>query len=107
VKLSDLSQPLVRAAIEAANTRDQQAWYALFAEDATLTDDGSPEDFRQWSENELFGPSQTRITAIHSEKQDGTVVHADLRSDRWGDFQTFWKFTLANGKITRLEVGQE
>ena len=107
MKLSDLSQPLVHAAIEATNARDPQAWYALFADGATLSDDGTPEDFRQWSENELFGPSQTRITAIHSEEQNGTVIHADLHSDHWGDFQTFWKFTLANGRITRLEVGQE
>jgi hypothetical protein len=107
MKLSDLSQPLVRAAIEAANARDSQAWYVLFADGATLSDDGQPEDFRQWSESELFGQSQTRVTAIHSEEENGTLVHADLHSDRWGDFQTFWKFTLENGKITRLEVGQE
>lgn len=107
MNVSDLSQPLVRAAIEAANARDRQAWLALFADGAVLTDDGSPHALREWSDGELFGESHTRITAIHGEEQHGTLVHADLHSDRWGDFQTFWKFTLANGKITRLDVGQE
>jgi ketosteroid isomerase-like protein len=37
-----LKNPTVRAAIEALQRGDKQAWAALFEPDATLYDDGNP-----------------------------------------------------------------
>ncbi len=105
--LDELSLPIVRAAIEAVNSRNRQAWLALFAADATLTDDGSPHDVQQWADSELFGQYHCRINAIDRKENNGTLIHSDFHSERWGDLKTFWKFTLENDKITRLDVGQE
>lgn len=107
MKLNELSQPVVRAALEAVNARNRQAWFDLFANHALLTDDGSPHDYRQWADSELFGQYRCRIDSINREEENGTLIHSDFHSERWGDFKTFWKFTLENGKISRLDVGQE
>jgi hypothetical protein len=107
VNPAELSHPIVRAAIEAINTNDRQAWFDLFTDDAALTDDGDPRDFRDWSDSELFGSYRCRVDAINREEADGTLIHADFHSGRWGDFKTFMKFTLKNNRIVRLDVGQE
>jgi hypothetical protein len=33
------------------------------------------------------------------------TFYARYHSDKWGDFKTFWRFKLADGKIARLDVG--
>ena len=43
----ELSNPLVKQAVAALNAVDWEAWFALFTEDATLTDDGHNQDFGQ------------------------------------------------------------
>lgn len=106
MNVEGLSNPVVKAAITAWNNRDRAAWMNLFAPDAALTDDGNPHDFIEWSDGEIFGDSKSRITTIDREEDDGLTLYARLSSERWGDFNTFMKFQLADGKITRLDVGQ-
>lgn len=98
--------PLVKAAIEAMNARDRDGWYALFSDDAVMTDDGEAHDFREWSDGELFGESGGSVTAVESIEDDGRTLYARFHSDRWGDFRTFMKFQISGSKITRLDVGQ-
>jgi hypothetical protein len=102
-----LIDPVVKAAIDAMNAVDREAWLGLFAVDAVLTDDGSERDYKQWSDGEIFGAGSGRITAITEVADRGTTIHADFHSTRWGDFKTFWKFGIKGGKIVRLDVGQD
>jgi hypothetical protein len=33
------------------------------------------------------------------------TFHARYHSDKWGDFKTFWRFKVEDGKISKLDVG--
>jgi hypothetical protein len=101
-----LTDPVVKAAITALNAGDRAGWFDVFAADATLTDDGSPADFRHWSDSELFGYSRGYVTDVERVEEDARTLYARFHSDKWGDFRTFLKFEIAGGKITRLDVGQ-
>jgi len=102
-----LLDSVVKAALEAMKQGDRDAWLGLFDERAVLTDDGNERDFKQWSDAELFGAGKGRITSITKVADRGVTIHADFHSVQWGDFKTFWKFTIEDGKIVRLDVGQE
>ena len=101
-----LTHPVVKAAVSTMNAGNREGWLALFAADAVLTDDGSPHDYVDWSNRELFGQSRGYITAIDRVEDSGLTLYAQFHSDRWGDFPTFLKFQVQDGKITRLDVGQ-
>jgi hypothetical protein len=101
-----LTNPLVRAAIEALNAGDRQAWLSLFALGAALTDDGNAREFTRWSESELFGESKTTLASIDRVEDNGLTIYGKLHSESWGEFTTFMKFTILGNKITRLDVGQ-
>jgi hypothetical protein len=104
----DTSQldPIVKAAIEAMNTRDRQQWSALFADSITLSDDGTARDFTQWSDSELFGKNKAYLKSIDRVGDNGLTLYGKFHSDRWSEFNTFMKFKVEGGKITRLDVGQ-
>jgi hypothetical protein len=101
-----LTNPLVKAAIEALNARDSEGWFKLFADDVTMTDDGNPHDFKQWAEHEFFGSSRTYLKSIERVEDDGLTLYGRLHSDQWGEFDTFMKFQTDGDKIRRLDVGQ-
>jgi hypothetical protein len=106
MNLEVLTDPVVKAAITAMNAGDRAGWFDLFAPDATLTDDGNPTDFREWSDSELFGDSRGYVTEIERVGANGRTLYARFHSDKWGDFLTFMKFEIQGSKITRLDVGQ-
>jgi ketosteroid isomerase-like protein len=106
MNVDQLSNPIVKAAIEAMNDGNRAAWFALFAPDAVLTDDDSEQDFTQWSDTELFGKDKGRVTAIDKVENNGLMLYAKFHSDKWGNFKTFMRFKVEDGKITRLDVGQ-
>ena len=58
-----LSNPIVRAAIQALQGGDKDAWAALFAPDATLYDDGSPRSLLKFTEEAL---GHERFTSLFS-----------------------------------------
>lgn len=101
-----LTNPLVKAAIEALNARNRQGWFDLFAKDVTLTDDGSARDFTHWSDSEFFGKDKTYLKSIDHVEDDGLTIYGRLHSDKWGEFDTFMKFKIHDNKIIRLDVGQ-
>jgi hypothetical protein len=101
-----LTNPLVKAAIEAMNARDRQSWFNLFASDVTLTDDGNANDFTQWSDSELFGEDKAYLMSIDRVENNGLTIYGKFHSDRWGEFDTFMKFKIQDNKITQLDVGQ-
>lgn len=99
-----IKNPIARAAIDALQKGDKQAWHALFADGAELFDDGQPRDLKQFS-GEALG--HERFRSIDQIKDGGLSVEGDFHSDRWGEFRTYFRFTLnPSGKITRLDIGQ-
>ena len=103
--LSAIGNPVVRSAIVALNGRDKKGWFELFSEKPKFSDDGIPRDFVKWCEEELFGSSSARILSIDKVEGGGLTFYARYHSDKWGDFKTFWKFVVTDGKISRLDVG--
>jgi hypothetical protein len=101
-----LQHPLVRAAIIALNGRDRTAWLILFSADALLTDDGNSQDLVPWSDNELFGADHGQLTTVTRQEDGGLSIYGNFHSSRWGDFNTFMRFQVQDGKIVRLDVGQ-
>jgi ketosteroid isomerase-like protein len=53
MKTDALTNPTVRAAIEALQKGDQKAWSALFERDAELYDDGSPRNLEEFTRDAL------------------------------------------------------
>ncbi len=100
----DLTNPTVKAAVDALQRGDQKAWAALFEEDAELYDDGSARSLEEFNQ-EAFG--HERFTSIDRVDNDGLDLIGDFYSEGWGDFRTYFRFQLSSaGKITRLDIGQ-
>ena len=100
-----LHNPTVRAAIAALNAQDRAAWKNLFSPTATFSDDGNEGSLEEFTAS-AFGKGQERFTRIDKVEADGLHVYGRYHSNTWGDFKTYFKFTLKEGLITRLEVGQ-
>jgi hypothetical protein len=99
-----LTNPTVRAAIEALQKGDGRAWAALFEAHAKLFDDGSPRSLAAFTRDAL---GHERFTSIERVENQGLDITGTFHSDRWGDFRTYFKFRLSPfGKIIRLDIGQ-
>jgi len=104
MKTDTLTNPTVKAAIEALQTGDKEAWLAQFAPDVELFDDGSPRSFDEFTRDAL---GHERFTSIDRVENDGLQLTGAFHSDHWGDFHSYFKFRLsAAGKIQRLDIGQ-
>jgi len=89
--------------MEAWQAGDLQAWLAQFASNVQLLDDDRPRDFMSFS-HEI---GKERFTHIERVARDGTEVIGEFHSDTWGDFRSYFRFTLDDtGKVVRLEIGQ-
>ncbi|MEU9123053.1 nuclear transport factor 2 family protein [Streptomyces sp. NPDC048506] len=104
VPVDRLSHPAVRALVSALNANDEQAFFAALTPDATMSDDGSDRNLREWTDREIFG-SRGHME-VQSESDDGLSLVANYRNDTWGEMRTSWQFTVANGKVSRFETGQ-
>ncbi len=99
-----LTNPTVKAAIDALQRGDRAAWLAQFASGAKLYDDGSPRDLAKFTAEAI---GHERFTTIERVAQDGLEVIGAFHSERWGDFKTCFRFQLSPaGKTTRLDIGQ-
>jgi hypothetical protein len=104
VDIAKLANPTVRGAVEALQTGDKEAWASQFAADATLFDDGEPRSLAEFTRDAL---GHERFTSIDRIETHGLHLTGRFHSDRWGDFDTYFKFTLGpTGKIERLDIGQ-
>jgi len=104
VTTDQLSNPTVKAAIEALQNDDPKAWLALFEPDAKLYGDSSPRDLSKFTED-AFG--HERFTSIDRVENDGLDLFGEFHSHQWGDFRTYFKFQVsAEEKIKRLDIGQ-
>ena len=98
------SEPTVRALVAAINTGDRDAFTALLAPGATMSDDGTERDLGAWIDKEIF--SVHGHIEVESESDGGRALTAGFRNDTWGQMRTAWRFTLADGKIVRFQTGQ-
>jgi len=104
VNTGKLTNPTVRAAIQALQNGDKQAWASLFEPDATLYDDGNPRSLAKFTEEAL---GHERFTSIDRIENRGLDLTGSFQSDQWGDFRTYFRFQLSpSGKIKRLDIGQ-
>ena len=99
-----LTNPTVKAAVEALQKGDRNAWSALFEPHARLYDDGAPRNLEKFTRDAL---GHERFTSIDRVENNGLDVTGAFHSDQWGDFRTYFKFRLSpSGKIVRLDIGQ-
>lgn len=102
--IARLTNPTVRGAVGALQRGDKEAWAAQFAADATLFDDGEPRSLAEFTRDTL---GHDRFTSIDRIEDHGLLLTGRFHSERWGDFDTYFKFTLGpTGKIERLDIGQ-
>jgi len=73
MKTDALTNPVIKAAIEALQNGDRKTWSALFEPDAELYDDGSPRSLKEFT-RDAFG--HERFTSIDRVENNG------LDSDR-------------------------
>jgi hypothetical protein len=99
-----VSDPAVRAVIDAINAGDREAYFAALTPDATLTDDGTERNLEDWSDREIFS-SNGRLE-VESATDEGRSVIANYRNDTWGSMRTRWRFTVRDGKVSRIDTGQ-
>lgn len=106
IESGSLTDPAVRAFVTAVNAQDRDAFAAILTGDATMSDDGSDRDPREWTDAELFSSHSGDVMEVISESDAGRSLMVDIHSDTWGLMHTVWKFTVADGKISRFETGQ-
>ncbi|WP_020496714.1 nuclear transport factor 2 family protein [Sciscionella marina] len=98
------SEPAVQAFVQAINSGDRAAFDALLDAGATMSDDGTDRDLRSWADGEIFN-ADGRMD-VESESDGGLALIAEFTNSTWGSMRTRWRFTVADGKITRFETGQ-
>lgn len=96
--------PVVARLVDAINSGDADAFYGLLTDDASMSDDGSDRDLRQWVDAEIFG-SDGRID-VQSVADGGRSFVAEYTNSRWGAMRTAWRFTVSGDRISRFETGQ-
>jgi hypothetical protein len=99
-----ITNPTVKAAIDALQKGDRKAWSALFETDAKLYDDGAPRSLESFTRDAL---GHERFTSIERVENNALDLVGAFHSDQWGDFRTYFRFRLSpSGKIKRLDIGQ-
>lgn len=104
IDLNKLSNPKIKLAITALQKGDDKAWFALFAENVVLYDDGNQMQFNNFFKKAL---GHERFVTIDKVENNGLDVYGNFHSDQWGDFKTYFKFKInKEGKINQLDIGQ-
>ncbi|GAA3495872.1 hypothetical protein GCM10019016_029730 [Streptomyces prasinosporus] len=105
IQTTRLSDPAVRAFVDAVNHHDRERFMALLAPGATMADDGSERDLADWVDREIF--SSNGHLDVDRESDGGRSLLARHRNDTWGEMRTRWTFTVDDdGRISRFETGQ-
>ncbi|MFD4133817.1 nuclear transport factor 2 family protein [Streptomyces goshikiensis] len=102
---SQLSEPAVRAFVNAVNAGDRAAFQEALTPGATMSDDGSDRDVAQWADKEIF--SSGGHMDVEAEADGGRSLVVAYRNDTWGEMRTAWRFDVtADGRVSRFETGQ-
>ncbi len=100
----NVTEPAIQALITAINAGDREAFAAALTPDATMSDDGTDRNLRQWAEREIF-TVHGHLDVIAAQ-DGGRSLTAAYRNDTWGEMRTRWAFTVTDGKVSRFETGQ-
>jgi hypothetical protein len=98
------SNPAVARLVAAINDGDRDAFLAVLAPGATLTDDGNQRVLSEWIDREIFAV-HGHLT-VEREESGGLRILASYRNDTWGQMSTFWRFQVTGDKISRIDTGQ-
>jgi hypothetical protein len=104
IDLEQLSDPVVRALVAAVNAGDRDAFFALLAPGATMSDDGSERNLEEWVDREIF--SADGRMAVESESDEGRSLMVNYTNSTYGEMRTAWKFVVDGDKVSRFETGQ-
>ncbi|MFC4507661.1 MULTISPECIES: nuclear transport factor 2 family protein [Streptomyces] len=105
IQTGKLTDPAVRAFVNAVNGGDEQALQTILTDDATMADDGSDRDLAQWIDREIFS-SRGRMDVVN-ESNGGHDLVVNYRNDTYGEMRTRWHFDVTDdGHISRFETGQ-
>ncbi|MFF5492747.1 nuclear transport factor 2 family protein [Streptomyces aquilus] len=105
IQTSKLSDPAVRAFVDAVNAHDREGFMALLAPGATMSDDGSDRDLTDWIDREIF--TSHGHMEVDNESRGGRDLIARYSNDTWGEMRTKWHFEVEDdGRISRFETGQ-
>jgi hypothetical protein len=102
--IDDVTDPAVRALIDAINAGDRDAFFAVLTPDATMSDDGTERDLAQWVDREIF--TVNGHFEVASASDGGRTLIANFRNDTWGEMRTSWRFTVSGDRVSRFETGQ-
>ena len=103
VDLTLITNAIVRNAIAALQEGNKEKWFELSKDNATLYDDGRQISFKSFFQTAIGHERFTSITRLKT----GDRYFCHFHSDQWGDFKTFFKFSLSgNSKISKLESGR-
>jgi hypothetical protein len=98
------SEPVVRQFIDVVNAGDRDAFFALLTEGATMSDDGSERDLKEWVDRELF--SADGRMEVESQSDDGRSLIVNVTNSTYGTMRTHWEFTVEGDTVARFETGQ-
>jgi hypothetical protein len=104
VDVDELADPVVRRFVAAVNAGDRDAFFALLAPGATMSDDGSDRDLEAWVDREIF--SADGRMQVESQSSDGRSLAVTYSNSTWGAMNTRWAFVVDGDRITRFETGQ-
>ena len=82
--LSKVTNPQVRKAVEAQINNDKAAWFALFTNNVTFTDDGNTLDFKPFFEN-AFNHKE-KFLSIDKIENNGKNLEGNFFAGQWGTF---------------------
>ena len=103
METNKITNNIARAAIEAWQKGNAEAWLSFFTPDAKLLDDGKIRNFKKFSTEAI---AHERFTSIYSVANNGLSIYGRFHSDTWGDFKTYFKFHInEQGKVYQLEIG--
>jgi hypothetical protein len=104
IDVEQLNDPTVRALISAVNAGDRDAFFALLAPGATMSDDGTERNLEEWVDREIFD-ADGRME-VEEQSADGLHLTATNSNSTWGAMRTTWRFDIDGGKVSRFETGQ-
>ena len=104
IEVDKLSDPTVRMFVSAINAGDRDAFFAILAPAATMSDDGRERNLDEWVDREIF--SAAGRMEVESESDDGRSLLASYTNSTWGAMRTRWRFVVDGGRISRFETGQ-
>ncbi|MFI9005009.1 nuclear transport factor 2 family protein [Streptomyces sp. NPDC053541] len=104
IPVERLADPVVRAFVTALNANDRDAFFGVLTPDASMSDDGTERNLRDWTEREVFS-SHGRME-VEDENDGGRSLVATYTNDTWGSMRTAWRFTVEGDKVARFETGQ-